>query len=185
MYVLGLPFAVNAIAGLSTLAPVWVLLLRDVFASVVLLAIVVLWERAPLASVGWRMPAAWEWLLVIPVVALASAAGALVLLFPIHGSGMLAAAPIWLSTLRALTAASFEELFFRGYAVTRLERLGSPTWLAVLVPTLVFGFAHFRLYGFNPSLLVPLTIGVIFALLFIWRRNLPICIVSHALVDIV
>jgi len=60
MYVLGLPFAVNAIAGLSTLAPVWVLLLRDVVASIVLLANVSLWERAPLASLGWRRPAAWE-----------------------------------------------------------------------------------------------------------------------------
>jgi len=184
VYALGLPFAVNAIAGLSTLAPVWVLLLRDVIASLVLLAVVVWWERAPLASLGWRMPSPREWLLVIPAVALASAAGELTLLFPLHGGGVLVAAPVWLATLRAITAASFEELFFRGYAITRLERLGAPTWLAIVVPTLVFGFAHFRLYGFNLSLLVPLTIGLLFALLFAWRRNLPLCIVSHALVDI-
>jgi membrane protease YdiL (CAAX protease family) len=50
---------------------------------------------------------------------------------------------------------------------------------------LVFGAGHIGRYGFTPALLVPTVIGAVLTALYIWRRNLPICIIVHAAIDAV
>ncbi len=46
------------------------------------------------------------------------------------------------AVLFPLTNAPVEELYYRGHAQTELEERGSPAWLVVLLPALLFGAQH-------------------------------------------
>ena len=54
----------------------------------------------------------------------------------------LAKFPLWLVVLIVLRAGVVEELFYRGYAIERLQLLGLNRYWAGLIPLLIFGFGH-------------------------------------------
>ncbi len=74
----------------------------------------------------------------------------------------------------------WEELFFRGFVMTRLRR-ATGSWVAgVVLSTLVFALLH--LFEQTLTALVPITIlSVLFSVVTIWRRSLVPAIVGHAL----
>jgi len=86
------------------------------------------------------------------------------------------------------TAAAFgEEMFFRGYLVTRLQtvfrdiRFGNV--LAVITPALLFGCAHIYYQGLRGLVLTGL-IGMAFGTMFLlFKRNLWPLILWHGIVD--
>jgi membrane protease YdiL (CAAX protease family) len=43
--------------------------------------------------------------------------------------------------------------------------------------------AHVASYGLTPALVFPAILGAFLTLLYLWRRNLPYCIVLHAILD--
>ena len=86
------------------------------------------------------------------------------------------------------TSAAFgEEMFFRGFLITRFERVvaGIPfaVGAAVILAALIFGAGHFYYQGIR-GLVVVAAIGVVIGSLFLlYKRNLWPLILAHGLVD--
>jgi membrane protease YdiL (CAAX protease family) len=88
--------------------------------------------------------------------------------------------------LLALQAGIGEELLFRGYLITRLERVGLGAWPCILLSGLIFGLIHVPSgYGFLPSLSKGIFFGIPTGIYFWYRRNLGPTMVAHALMDFV
>lgn len=93
---------------------------------------------------------------------------------------------LWLGIV--WTSAAFgEEMFFRGYLVSRLK-VAFDGWkfenlLAVAFPALVFGLGHFYYQGFR-GLIVTGAIGFAFGMMFLlFKRNLWPLILWHGIID--
>lgn len=93
---------------------------------------------------------------------------------------------LWLGIV--WTAAAFgEEMFFRGYLVTRLQTVFSGGWLAsvlaVAVSALIFGYGHFYYQGWRGAV-VTCGIGLAFGAMFLlFKRNLWPLILLHGVID--
>ena len=72
-----------------------------------------------------------------------------------------------------------EELFFRGYLITRFTEMGIPATAAAGVGALLFALGH--TYQGSGGFAAALILGVLFGLLFVRRRNLHRLAVAHAL----
>ena len=93
---------------------------------------------------------------------------------------------LWLAIV--WTAAAFgEEMFFRGYLITRLQLLFPGGWagsvLAVVIPALIFGYGHFYYQGWRGAI-VTCAIGLAFGAMFLlFKRNLWPLILLHGVID--
>lgn len=93
---------------------------------------------------------------------------------------------LWLGIV--WTAAAFgEEMFFRGYLITRLQQLLAGGWrgavLAVVIPALIFGYGHFYYQGWRGAV-VTAAIGLAFGTMFlVFKRNLWPLILLHGVID--
>jgi sodium transport system permease protein len=87
-----------------------------------------------------------------------------------------APAPLWLVWLViAVTPAFCEELFFRGFVLSGLRRLG--LWPAILTCALLFGLAHSSVYRLIPTFFIGLLLSWL-----VWRTgSIWTGIVAHAL----
>jgi membrane protease YdiL (CAAX protease family) len=76
-----------------------------------------------------------------------------------------------------------EELFYRGYAIERLESLTGSRVLALSVPLLLFALFHYKQ---GPAgIVVALFMGAVLTGVYVYKRNLWIPITAHFLVDFV
>jgi uncharacterized protein len=142
-------------------------------------------ERRPLASIGFAAPHARG-------IALAVAAGVAMLgvLAAIYALGpdetdelaALTATPLWWRAISVVRAAVGEEVVFRGYAIERLSELTGRRWLAGAISCAIFALAHVGTWGWS-HLIVAGAGGAMLTALYLWRRNLWINIVAHAMVD--
>lgn len=165
-------------------AALWLLL-------AVVIGIVVLWEKQPLASL-WLRPfdltaLAWAGVLVSINV---------VVLFPFtewvrhstqlpgysQGMEQALALPVWLRIVAVVTAGVVEETLFRGYAVTRLIYLTRSRWIAAVLATAVFAALHLPVWGPGPALAFLLG-GLATTAFFIWRRDLLAMVIAHVALD--
>lgn len=93
---------------------------------------------------------------------------------------------LWLAIV--WTAAAFgEEMFFRGYLITRLQALlpatRVATVIAVILPALIFGYGHLYYQGIRGAV-VTTAIGLAFGAMFLlFRRNLWPLILLHGVID--
>ena len=93
--------------------------------------------------------------------------------------------PLYLSWLAILwIAGPAEELFFRGYLISRLtEIFGNGTFravLSVILPALIFGLGHVYYQGWR-GLFVTGAIGLVLGTLFlVYRKNVWPLMVAHA-----
>jgi len=93
---------------------------------------------------------------------------------------------LWLAIV--WTAAAFgEEMFFRGYLITRLHQVLPGTWpghlLAVVIPALIFGYGHFYYQGWRGAVVTG-AIGLAFGAMFLlFKRNLWPLILLHGIID--
>lgn len=84
----------------------------------------------------------------------------------------------------AITAAVEEELIFRAFAVSFLKRFLKKTWLALLIPAVVWGFAH-SFYHVFPTYIrgIELTIfGIVFGVVFL-KYGLETVIIAHFVIN--
>lgn len=88
---------------------------------------------------------------------------------------------IWAGTV--LLSGLGEEMLFRGYLITRLERQGLSVHASVLLSALLFGLAHWPGYGFWLSLSKGFWFGVPAGFLFARRRSLWPTVVMHMIVN--
>lgn len=93
------------------------------------------------------------------------------------------ALPLLLRIAVVCTAAVCEEFIFRGFAIEELASLVRRRWLAGVLSLILFTVSHVSVYGLSAALLIPCISGAILTGLYLWRKNLPSCILMHLLLD--
>ena len=156
--------------------------------AIALLAIIRRGERLPLTSIGIGTSTWWKsilWGLLLAVIC-AAVGGALVALTG-YGHGPASAAfdklPLWLITLIVFRAGVVEELFYRGYAIERLQALGLHRYWAAAIPLIIFSIGHWT--GGWANIVIALALGGILSAFYLWRRDLVANMIGHFLVDFV
>lgn len=152
-----------------------------------LVAVVLLAERMPLASIGVR-PFRW-WTIPLGLVAgaiITVIAGVLANFFRLsadaHMAAFLQSQSLPLRAALVVTAGVFEETLYRGYAIERLTALTGSKWLAAVLTLAVFTLMHGPAVGWDH--LGPVAAaGLLVTLLYLWRRDLVLNAVAHATVD--
>src|SRR5437867_192608 len=156
--------------------------------AITLLFIIRRGERLPLTSIGLGTSRWWKSILWGLVIALASAAaGGVLAALTGYGHGPGSAAfeklPLWLITLIVLRAGVVEELFYRGYAIERLQAVGlKPVWAAG-IPLVIFALGHWT--GGAANILIALVLGAILSVFYLWRRDLVANMIGHSTVDFI
>jgi len=147
-------------------------------------------ECLPLSSIGLRRDHLGRSLAWGLVVTLAVGIGLVLCLLAyqllgIHygSEGGKIAASLPITFLTVVRAGVAEEVFYRGYAIERIEALIGSRWAAALISLACFGAFHYR-QGWQGAVLV-LVIGSIVTAFYVWKRNLIAVIVAHFLVDFV
>ena len=84
----------------------------------------------------------------------------------------------WLLALFLLRAAGVEELLFRGFLISRGIEMKIRPMLMVLISTAVFVAPH-AIFWPGPHLLLVTSAGLVFGLIFIWKKDLSACILAH------
>lgn len=95
----------------------------------------------------------------------------------------LGAVPLSLRAVLVLTAGITEEFMYRGFALEELAALIGKRRLAALVSMVCFTVAHSVRVGLSPTLLLVGCAGAVLTILYLWRRNLPVCMLMHVIVD--
>jgi membrane protease YdiL (CAAX protease family) len=101
----------------------------------------------------------------------------------VSGIEQLAAYPLLFVLALALTAALTEEILYRGFPIERIaERTGS-TVVAAGITVLFFIIFHIPYWGVGGALQVSVN-AVLLTLLYLWRRNVVACILTHVITNI-
>ena len=97
----------------------------------------------------------------------------------------LAALPLALRAALVLTAGIAEEFIYRGFAIEELAALIGKRRLAALISMVCFTAAHSLRNGLSPALAMVAGGGAALTVLYLWRRNLPVCMLLHVVVDVI
>ena len=156
--------------------------------AIALLLIIRLGEGLPLGSIGIgrrsvKQSLAWGGLLTLICGVLAFGIAALTH----YGGGSSDAAmeklPLWLITCIVLRAGVVEELFYRGYAIERLQMAGLNRFWAGTAPLIIFAVAHWT--GGWANIVIALVLGAILTIFYMWRRDLVANMIGHFMVDFI
>src|SRR5215211_4758522 len=180
VFVFLIPEATFASAVLKE-ALIWV-------SALALIVIIRRGEHFSLRSIGVGTARWWKsilWGVVIAVVS-AVAVGALAYLTH-YGNGPGSAAfeklPLWLITAIVFRAGVVEELFYRGYAIERLQMIGLGRVWSVAIPLVIFSLGHWS--GGAANILIAFAAGLILTGFYLWRRDLVANMIGHGLIDFV
>jgi uncharacterized protein len=172
-------------APATIMATVW----KEVLIWIIAAALLVLirrGERLPWRSIGLGTSPWWKSILwgLATAVACGAVGGVLVYLTG-YGHGPTAKVfeklPLGLVSMIVLRAGVVEELFYRGYALERLQALGLGRWIAAAIPLAIFGVGHWT--GGAANILIALALGAILTAFYLWRRDLVANMIGHWLVD--
>jgi membrane protease YdiL (CAAX protease family) len=165
--------------------------LKEVLIWVSALALIVIIRRGEhlsLRSIGLGTARWWKsifWGFIIAIVS-AVVVGALAALTGYgHGPGSAAfeKLPLWLITAIVFRAGVVEELFYRGYAIERLQMVGVGRLWSVAIPLVIFSLGHWS--GGSANILIAFAAGLILTGFYLWRRDLIANMIGHGLVDFV
>jgi membrane protease YdiL (CAAX protease family) len=155
---------------------------------IALLLIIRCGEKLPFSSIGIGTSKWWKsllWGLVLAAVCFL-VAGVLVVLTHYTGGSVgeaFSRLPLWLVTLIVIRAGVVEELFYRGYAIERLEALGLNRYLAAAIPLVIFSVGHWT--GGWANIVIALALGAILSGFYLWRGDLVANMIAHFLVDFI
>ncbi len=93
------------------------------------------------------------------------------------------AAQMILGTLLVIVVAFAEETIFRGYLILRVRAIFSSAPIAVLLSSAIFSLGHG--YEGSAGVITVGFMGLVFALIYLWRRSLVAPIVIHFLQDFI
>lgn len=156
-----------------------------------LLWIVKRWEVLPLTSIGLRVNMLGKSLqrgLWLTAIVLVTTIG---LYFGLRGVGIRLGEEhanafhpsLLVVTVVMLRAGITEEIFYRGFAIERLQSLTGSKYIAALVPLAVFAIAHYR-QGMG-GIVAALVLGGIFTWFYMKYRDLLASMTAHFLGDFV
>jgi membrane protease YdiL (CAAX protease family) len=156
--------------------------------TLILLGIVLLWERERLSSIGIRRMNRQDvlWAFVGFLIAGALISGTIPLLKALGigtteaGVRRLGEFSFALRILIVLTAAITEEIQYRGYPIERLYKLTGSLPLSALITYIVFVGLHISFWTIGGAIQIGLGSLVLYAI-YLWRRNLPACMLMHFL----
>jgi CAAX protease family protein len=156
--------------------------------AIALLVIIRRGERLPLTSVGIgrsKITSSLLWAVVITLICLAIA---VVVVRLTHFTGgatgqALARLPLWLTTAIVIRAGVVEELFYRGYAIERLQAAGLNEYCAAAIPLFTFSMGHWT--GGWANIVLALALGAVLTGFYLWRRDLVANMIGHFLVDFI
>lgn len=131
---------------------------------------------------GWRDVLAMFAALICASI-LTSIAGRFISFAPSFDPRQLVAVPLALRIVLVLTAGICEEFMYRGFAIEELARFLGNRWVAGLLSLIFFTIAHTGLYGLTAGLIIPFIVGAMLTILYLWRHNLAVCMLMHAIVD--
>ena len=156
--------------------------------AIVLIMLIRRGEHLPLRSIGLGTARWWKSILWGFIIAIVSAlvVGALAHLTQYgHGPGSAAfeKLPLWLITAIVFRAGVVEELFYRGYAIERLQLVGLNRFWSVAIPLVIFSLGHWS--GGAANILIAFAAGLILTGFYLWRRDLVANMIGHGLVDFV
>jgi membrane protease YdiL (CAAX protease family) len=145
-------------------------------------------EHLSLRSIGIGTTRWWKsilWGLVISIVSMVVVGGLAALTHYGHGPGSAAfeKLPLWLITAIVFRAGVVEELFYRGYAIERLQTIGLSRFWAVAIPLVIFSLGHWS--GGAANILIAFAAGLILTGFYLWRRDLVANMIGHGLVDFI
>src|SRR5579875_642482 len=143
-------------------------------------------RAAPLRSLGIRRPGLFD--ITWGVLAFALAVRAMATVAPLINRRFPAIhiqmnqLPMLKGWILVISAAVFEELFFRGYLIERLEMVAGSTWFAAGLSLMLFAFGHLPAWG--PAGAVRYLVwGAFVTALYLLRRNLVVCMMMHLAQD--
>jgi membrane protease YdiL (CAAX protease family) len=99
---------------------------------------------------------------------------------------LMAKGGIWQSILGiilVIIVAFSEETIFRGYLIRRFRMITSSPLVAVLLSSLIFSLGH--RYEGTAGVATVFVMGVIFAVIYLWRKSLVAPMVMHFLQDFI
>lgn len=160
-------------------------------ALALLLAFVVGVERLPLRSIGIRKTS-WPDVLMsagVTLFVVGVSLGLSLLFNTQHYAAQTQTAQV-ISTLSwpekihlIIQNAPVEELFFRGFLIERVATLTRRPWVAGVVSLVLFLVSHVPGSGVVPTLVGLALPSLVFVLLYLWRRNIFLCMLAHAISD--
>jgi membrane protease YdiL (CAAX protease family) len=159
-----------------------------------LVLIVLFWEERPLASCGMLPPELsdlkWGVLAFMIIVVAGRVLWSPGTLPPESVKSAQAQLDTWASLsgpwkiILAISASFFEELYFRGYVIERVEEITGSMALGAIVGTALDLYIH-SVY-WETSFLISIALDQFsLALLYLWRRSVASCTIAHVLIDVV
>ena len=145
-------------------------------------------EHLPMRSIGLGTARWWKsilWGFIIAIVSAVAVGGLAYLTGYGHGPGSATfeKLPLWLITAIVFRAGVVEELFYRGYAIERLQMIGVGRFWSVATPLVIFSLGHWS--GGAANILIAFAAGLILTGFYLWRRDLTANMIGHGLVDFV
>lgn len=141
-------------------------------------------ERHGVRSIGLRRPTAVDLGWAVVFFALATVTSTtLTSLFPPPPSediALLLGLPLPVLIGLIVTTAVTEEVLYRGYPIERLRALTGHVWLGTTVSLVLFVAPHLAFFGPHWLLYQGMNVALLY-LLYLWRRNLPACMLMHGL----
>jgi membrane protease YdiL (CAAX protease family) len=89
--------------------------------------------------------------------------------------------PVWVLVPTWITGSFTEEVLFRSYPIERLTQLTGNRWVASIITLLVFTLLHLLGWDWIHVLTVVLPGGILLTLFYLWRRNLALNVIIHAI----
>lgn len=157
----------------------------------ILILIVIKGEKLNLESIGlhgrhWGKSILWSFALMIIFIAVVLGCLGLFKLVGIsygQGDNKYENISLWVMTLVMLRAGVVEEIFYRGFAMERLHKLSNHWAMYLLVPSLIFGLAHYS-QGIG-GIIIAFTGGLVMSYFYWKKRDLKMNIMAHFMVDFI
>jgi uncharacterized protein len=166
-------------------------------AMIIVLAIAHFAEGYPLAAFGFQRSKKTlrtrliEWILAVlgaPVVV------SVIVLFSTYVRGLITNEPApslaavrllpwWVLIPAWITGSLTEEVLFRSYPIERLTQMTGQPWLAGLISVLAFTLLHLFGWDWIHVLTAVLPGGILLTLIYMWRRNLAMNVLLHAVIN--
>ena len=174
-----------------------VLAIATIIRDLALLAIIIffLWRNGENPErIGWTPRHEWAdvalgLILFLPVFFVAGLLGQFLQRIGLSGpspSAMQALLPrgpaeFALAILLVIVVAIAEEFIFRGYLIRRFSAATRSVALAVIISSIIFAFGHG--YEGSAGVITVGFIGLVFALIYVWRGSLVAPVIMHFLQD--